>query len=265
METHNSITECLNQVASLTRKNLDILRTINEAFHTKRSHLLVNVDDTQYVIPSFVSLESRIESMEQNLENICNAPLTGEAFTYHDGTTQRLELSGYSTTPNHVELRPTGLFKSETNHIFKDFMNPNPFICLGIGSIPNNIKHVNIRKVIINSTDLLQALQNISSDGTVAYADAVKVLYAYEEGSDWSQYDTIKRLPVREGVAQGTYIIEDILRNWQDSNFDEFYELKLDHDLVYHINNGTIQREIGIGDHLVTNNDKVQLEVQTIN
>ena len=83
----NSISECLAQIVNLTRKNLAILKAINEAFYTKRDHLAVVVDDETFVIPSFISLESRIESLEHNIENIVDAPLTGEAFTYFDGTT----------------------------------------------------------------------------------------------------------------------------------------------------------------------------------
>ena len=33
-------------------------------------HLAVVVDDETFVIPSFISLESRIESLEQNVENV---------------------------------------------------------------------------------------------------------------------------------------------------------------------------------------------------
>lgn len=263
----NSISECLAQMVNLTKKNLAILKAVNEAFYTKRDHLAVVVDDETFVIPSFISLESRIESLEYNLENIINAPLTGEAFTYFDGTTQRLELSGYHTAPAHVDIEPVTKFGVETNNIFKDFMSPNPFVKIDMQSIPNNIKHAVVRKVSIHelSTDLRDAIAGLSTDGTVDFADVEKVLYAYTEGADYTVYDTIRRLPIRKGIAQGEYEIVDIVDNYQDANFDEFYELELNSDLVYFINNGTIQKDIKIGDTLVTYNDKVMLEVMDIN
>ena len=81
----NSFTECLKQITSLTKKNLQILRMLNDAFYTKKNHLVSIVDGEQYVIPSFLSLESKIDNLEANLQNILDAPKTGEAFTYYDG------------------------------------------------------------------------------------------------------------------------------------------------------------------------------------
>lgn len=263
----NSISECLAQLVNLTKKNLAILKAVNEAFYTKRDHLAVVVGDETFVIPSFISLESRIESLEHNLENIVNAPLTGEAFTYFDGTTQKLELSGYHTAPAHVDIQPITKFGVETNNIFKDFMSPNPFVKIDMQSIPNNIKHAVVRKVSIHelATDLRDAIAGLTTDGTVDFADVEKILYAYKEGVDYTVYDTVRRLPIRKGVAQGEYEIVDIVDNYQDANFDEFYELELNTDLVYFVNNGTIQKDIKVGDTLVTYNDKVMLEVMDLN
>lgn len=263
----NSISECLNQVVYLTKKNLAILKAVNEAFYTKRNHLAVVVDDETYVIPSFISLESRIENLEHNIENIVDAPLTGEAFTYFNGTTQKIELSGYHTAPAHVDLKPVTKFDTETNNVFKDFMTPNPFVKINIASIPNNIKHVMVHKVTINehATNLRDMLTNITENGRINYAEMQKVLYGFIEGEDFAEYDTVRRLPIRKSVAQGEYEIMDIIDNYQDSNFDEFYELELGSDLVYYINNGTIQRDIKVGDNLVTYNDKVIMEVIDLN
>lgn len=263
----NSISECLAQMVDLTKKNLAILKAVNEAFYTKKDHLAVVVNDETFVIPSFISLESRIESLEHNLENIVDAPLTGEAFTYFDGTTQRIELSGYHTAPAHVDIQPVTKYGVETNNIFKDFMSPNPFVKIDMQSIPNNIKHAVVRKISIHelATGLRDAIEGLSEDGMVDFADVEKILYAYREGEDYTVYDTVRRLPIRKGVAQGEYEIIDIIDNYQDANFDEFYELELNTDLVYFINNGTIQKDIKVGDTLVTYTDKVMLEVMDIN
>ena len=263
----NSISECLSQMINLTKKNLEILKAINESFYTKRNHLAVVVGDETFAIPSFISLESRIDSLEQNLQHLVDAPLTGEAFTYFDGTTQRMELSGYSTAPNHVDLNPTKVFDVEANSIFKDFMSPNPFVKIDLQSIPNNIKHVVVRKITIhdNATNLRNAISAVSQDGRVDFADVMRILYGYEEGIDYAMYDTVRRLPIRKGVASGEYEIMEIVDNYQDKGFDEYYELVLDRDLVYYINNGTIQRDLQIGDNLVTYNDKVMMEVVDLN
>lgn len=262
---NNSISECLAQVVNLTKKNLEILKAVNEAFYTKRNHLAVIVDEETFVIPSFISLESRIEALEHNLENIVDAPLTGEALTYFNGTTQKIELSGYQIAPNHVDIQPVTKFGVENNNIFKDFMTPNPYIKIDIASIPNNIKHVVVRKVSILNENLRTSIDEFVQNGNIDFADLERLLFAYIEGTDYVAYDTMRRLPIRKGVAQGEYEIIDIIDNYQDPNFDEFYELELGSDLVYYINNGTIQRDIKIGDTLVTYNDKVIMEVMDLN
>lgn len=262
----NSVTEALTLISDLTRNNLAILKTIEESFRTRRTHLAVDVNGATYTIPSFISLETRIETLEQNLENVLNAPLTGEAFTYFDGTTQKLELSGYSSTPNHVELSQPRQFNVNPNNIFKDFMNPNPYIRLNLAEIPNSIKHVNIRKVVVHSTDLKNMLDGlVTPQSQIKYTDWATMAYSYQEGLDYDQYDTIKRLPLRQGLAQGTYNIVSIEDHHIDANFEEHYTVVLDKDLVYYVNNGTLQRDIAEGDRLVTYNDKVQMVVESVN
>ena len=62
----SSVTEYLSQLQTLTKKNLEILQAINEAFFTKQNHLQVAVGDSNYVIPSFISLENKINILEEN-------------------------------------------------------------------------------------------------------------------------------------------------------------------------------------------------------
>lgn len=272
----NSFSECLKQITFLTKKNLQILKMINDSFYTKKNHLVAIVDGEQYVIPSFLSLESKIDNIEANLQNILNAPKTGEAHTYYDGTTQKIELMGYSTTPPKQDLTIPTKFSTAVNHIFKDFMTPQPSVRFDLPEISNNIKHVVIKKVTIKDSNLLNLVISHLQDpvfdedggvmsGYLEYGDIVKSVFNYEEDSDYIDYDTVKRLPTRASNPSGEYDILDIVDNWQDSNFEEHYVLKLDKDLVYHTHNGTIMHNIMIGDTLVTWNDKIMLEVEDTN
>jgi len=274
----NSIAECLKQITSLTKKNLQIMKMINDSFYVKKDHLVSVIDGETYVIPSFLSLESKIDDIEANLQNILNAPKTGEAFTYYDGTTQKIELAGYSTVPPRVDLKSPETFSTSANHIFKDFMSPQPAVRFNIGSIANNIKHVLVKKVAIHDPNLLGlVLENVVSGesdvteegvvkrGSIGYGDLVKVLFNYEDGVGYTEYDTVRRLPLRVDSPTGEYDILEIVDNYQDSNFEEHYTLKLDRDLVYHVKNGTIMRNIAVGDYLVTYNDKVEMIVEDAN
>ena len=272
-----TINECLESIQHLTEENLQILSTINKAFSTKSEHLVVNIDDVQYVIPSFLSLENKINTLQQNLENIVNAPSTGEAFTYFDGTTQRIELSGYGNSPNTTLPSTTSFFGVEQNDIFKDFLNPQPYTRLAVPTIPNNIKNLCVKKVSLKNQDLIDRVKEITgfTDSTVvdgnyvagdtvkelSYPDLFKVLYLYEEDTDYTDYDTIRRIPLRGQNASGSYTVKTVVRNWHDEDFSEYYEVTLNQPLTYFINEGTIERDMQVGDRLVTYNDKVIMEI----
>lgn len=266
-----NINDCLSQIVALTRQNLELLTALNESFYTRKEHIAVQIEGQSFAIPSFLSLESKIDSLQQNLDNLLNAPKTGEAFTYFDGTTQKMELSGYASTPTHVDLGVVTQFGVETNNVFKDFMSPNPYVRLDIRSIPNNIKHVNIKKIAIKNAELKSLLDALIGDETqggasslISYSDVYKLLYNYLNGEDYVEYNTVRRLPIREVNAYGIYTIRSIEDTYQDSNLDEHYELVLEEDLTYTISNGTISRDIKVGDILITNDDKTQMVIESV-
>lgn len=259
----SSITEALSEITALTKENLKILSSINDAFYTKKSHISTVIDGERIAIPSFLSIESKIDTLRQDFDNIVNAPVTGEALTHFDGTTQKIELSGYPVTPNKVDLEPVNHFHVNDNKgIFKDFMSPSPYIRFDINSIPNNIKHVEIKKISINNNALLNAVRELDE---VSYSELSKLLYVYENNVDYIEYNTIKRLPLRSNTAFGNYTIRNIKDNYTDSNFDEYYELEVNEPLTYFINNGTIERPIHVGDELVTNNSRVKMVIEELN
>ena len=82
-----SLTEYLTEIQELTKKNLEILKALNNSFYTKSEHLSVTIDNTNYVIPSFISLENKLNMLEDNLENLVNAQRTREAaFKFNSNT-----------------------------------------------------------------------------------------------------------------------------------------------------------------------------------
>lgn len=277
-----TINTCLEKIEDITRQNLELLKTINQAFTTKHEHLSVNINDTQYIVPSFISLENKINTLQQNLENIVNAPATGECFTYFDGTTQRLELSGYSTTP--VQTQPIDttndrnehLFGVDSNDIFKDFMNPMPYSRILLNTIPNNVKTLCVKKIALKNPQLIDLVknelgtQNPDSDidemavMNIDYGTIKAMLYNFIEDVDYVDYDTIRRIPIRKSQGYGVYGIETINRVWEDSDFTQYYDVTLNKELIYTINDGTIDRNIKVGDKLVTSNSRVLCEVTEI-
>lgn len=260
----NSITECLAKLQELTTKNFEILKALNDSFYTKKNHIVANIDNTNYVIPSFLYLENKIDSLQADFENLVDAPKTGEAVTFFDGTTQKMQLLGYSVFPNRLTLAPVTEFETKKNTIFRDFMTPTPYLKVDVSSISNMVKNIAIRKVCIKNDDLSNRVRAISTNNNILYSDLSKVLFLYEKDVDYIEYDTTQRLPYRKPTTFGTYTIHAIDADWNDANFVEHYTLQLDQDLMYYGDDETIQYDLLPGDMLVTNNNKVQLKITDV-
>ena len=56
----SNVSEYLTQLQALTKKNLEILKALNQAFYTKSEHLSVVVDEESFIIPSYLALENTV-------------------------------------------------------------------------------------------------------------------------------------------------------------------------------------------------------------
>lgn len=278
-----SLTEYLVEIQELTEKNFKILKALNDAFYTKSEHLKVNIDNTSYVIPSFISLENKLNTLEDNFENLVNAPKTGEASFSFDGNTQSIEVKGFTNVPNKafdnidVEnlVKNMKTFSYKKNEVFKDFLTPTPYVKIDLSQIPDDIQQVNVKKLIVKNEQLISLLKQdsnwqVASDTTeesicrhINYSNVVKKLYGFEDNVDYIVYDKVYTMPIRYELGNGKYTIKQIKNNWTDSDFNEHYELVLD-NLSYKIADETIERSLYEGDYLITNNDKVKLRIEHI-
>ena len=281
----NNLTEYLAQIQELTKKNFELLKALNNAFYTKSEHLSVTIDDTQYVIPSFLSLENKINTLEDNFENLVNAPKTGEAVFDFNGNTQTIEVKGFTNVPSTAfdgldmsDVADIKNFAVKKNEIFKDFLTPTPYVKIDLSNLPDDIHQLNVKKIAVSNEQLVSLLKTAanwvtgdSSQGTtdsvccpISYAETVKKLYGYSDQKDYVEYNRTYTLPIRYELGTGKYRIEKINDNWTDDDFFEHYSLKLD-NISYKIADETIERNLRDGDYLITNNDKVKLLIETIN
>ena len=150
-----TVTDYLIKIQDLTKQNLDILKTINESFFTTKAHLKTTIAGVDYAIPSFLSLENKINALRDDFENLVNAPKTGEAHFTFDGSSRVIEVKGYSNTPPSVTLPTVENFDTSTNNVFKDFLNPVPDLKFGLTELPNDINSVSINKIIPKNTNLI--------------------------------------------------------------------------------------------------------------
>ena len=273
-----SLTEYLSEIQELTKKNLEILKALNDSFYTKSEHLSVSIDNTNYVIPSFISLENKLNTLEDNFENLVNAPKTGEAVFDFNGNTQSIEVKGFTNVPktafedadvNAIAANMKS-FGYKRNEIFKDFLTPTPFVKVDLSQIPSDIHQVNVKKLIVKNQELLSLLKQdagwVDTEtvcAPISYSDVVKKIYPYNEGTDYVVYDRLYTMPIRYEIGSGKYVIKEIKNNWTDDNFFEHYELVLD-SLTYKVADETIEKNFFEGDYLITNNDKVKLLIEKI-
>lgn len=279
-----SITDHVIKLQELTQKNLEILQALNDSFFTNQNHLSVMVGGNHYAIPSFISLENKINSLAANFENLVNAPETGEAFFDFNGNTRAIQVRSYTSTPNSLVLNPVSNFHVDNNDIFKDFLTPNPYINLNVQSLPNDTTQVLVKKVIPLNTELkhlfTSKLTEIDGDAVIhktsikyPYKDLYKVLDSYVQDVDYIEYDTKVDLPVRKNVGSGTYVIEEILEDVVDENLDNYILIKFRNDvddptimssLKYRLFDETIEKMLKVGDELVTFEGNAKLEITEI-
>ena len=156
-----SVSEHLLLLQQLTQTNLEILQALNDSFFTKQEHLYVDVNDSKYIIPSFIALENKINMLEENFQNLVNSPSTGEAYFNIDGNSRAIEVRSYTNTPNSLKLHDVSEFSTDNTNIniLKNLLTNAPKIKLNISDIPNDITCVNVKKILIKSDALKNEIQ----------------------------------------------------------------------------------------------------------
>lgn len=275
----SNISNCLEKMQELTQKNLEILEAINNLFYTKQNHISVDVSGSQYTLPSFLALENKINSLTANFENLVKSPENGEAFFSFDGNSRAIEVRSYTSTPNALTLNTVGEFEVETNDIFKDFLTPIPYIKFNLSELPNDITSVVVKKIIPISNEFKSYMESMLGGSNMsytslplAYSDIAKVISVYKEDVDYTEYDTVMKLPIRKNVGSGTYVIKSIIEDIVDEDLDNYitFSIRTDvgepymNDLKYRLFDETIERKLQVGDQLVTFEGNAKLEIMEL-
>ena len=285
MSTINTnVADYLTQIETLTNTNLQILKSLNDAFFTKKNHLFTKIDEVSYVIPSFLSLENKINMLQENFDNLVHAPETGEAYFNFDGNTRAIEVRKYTHVPDAVKLsnghNTITTFNVESNDIFKDFLTPVPYINFDLPELPNDIVEVNVKKIIARSAAIKNLFKNkltydrketdASGNETIVkdhytssnfdYSIIKKELYNYVEDVDYIEYDTMYKMPIRKNIGTATYVIEKVVDDIITEDLEEFVTLKLRNDindatitnkLTYKIFDEMLEKQLQVGDELI--------------
>lgn len=285
-----SVSEHLLLLQKLTQTNLEILQSLNDSFYTKQDHLYADINDTKYVIPSFISLENKINMLEENFNNLVNAPASGEAYFNIDGNSRTIEVKSYSNTPNSLKLNEVNNFiVDDTNiNILKSLLTPAPKVRFNIPNIPNDIVTVNVKKIMAKSDALKERLHSLiqkenelgvmeeCTSVTYKYSDMLHLLDSYKKDVDYIEYDQLMRLPIRKNIGSGTYVVDSVISDIVDDNLDNYITLKIKTDLTgseyseymksltYKLFDNTIERKLSVGDYLTNYDGTTKLQISDI-
>lgn len=273
-----NITDYLNNIQNLTKQNLEILQAINDSFFTKKEHITTAVGNRSFAIPSFISLENKVNALQEGFNNLVNAPETGEAYFNFDGNSKAIEMRSFNTAPEKIKLEAPTKFEVKTNNIFKDFLSPVPYVNFNLTALPNDITTVRVKKVIPLTSELRSSLisfiEDDKSTGVVEWADVYKILSVYKAEQDYTEYETDMDLPVRRPTGSGNYVVSEIISDEIDANLEEHIKIKLRStnldetlyrtDLTYTLFEDTIVKNLRVGDYLTTYNKSTKLKVTEV-
>ena len=264
-----NINDCLIKIQNLTKQNLEILQAINDSFMSKKDHLSVNVNGQSFIMPSFISLENKINILQENFENLINAPETSEAYFNMDGNSRSIEVRKYNHAPDKLSLNPVTNFGVESNKVFRDIVSPKPYINCDLKSIPNDITKINVKKIVAKSQeakDIFKKHLTGSSTGTqvssqISYADLYKEIVFLGDGID--EYDTLMTLPIHKHIGVGNFKITKIIADSINDNLIEEITVKLD-TTNYKLFDETISAQLNSGDELVNHDSTVKFKIKSV-
>ena len=271
------ISDYLAQVTKLTNTNIQLLKALNDSFNTDKNNISVTIDGSSYVIPSFISLENKLNNLQMDFENLVNAPETSEAYFAFDGDSRSIEVRKYEQAPNSLVLGNQDTFYHEENNVFKDFLTPVPYLKFDTSSIPNDVVSVDVRKVVAISDAAKEIFINELGENTTTqmnWGDLYKLLNNLQEGKDYIYYDTVKSLPIRSGLGSGNYVIKEVVKEEIDENLNQYYTVRLagadapegyQKGLNYLLFDQTIEKRLEKEDYLVTWDGKTKFVIDNLN
>lgn len=266
-------TETLLKIIELTNKNLEILGLINESFFTNKEHLTTLIDGTRYTIPSFISLENKVNHLQAAFNNLVHSPMTGEAYMNFDGNSRVIQMRGFQQGPAQVDLdkqydlASLKQFFTEDSNLFKDMLSPKPYIKLDLSELEDDITQVVVKKIVPYSASLMQLMLDAGASDTISAIDygVMRALLdsgnIFKKGADYAEYETVYTLPIRKLTCFGEYTVEEIKSDIVDDKLNNIITVQLAEPTVCTIYDGFTTRNLRAGDILTTYDGSARLEI----
>ena len=225
-----NVSEALLKLVDLTKENAKLLGAINDSFYSKNAHIQTNIQGKKFTIPSFLSLENKINHLQDAFDNLVHSAKAGDAWMNFDGNSKEIKLFGYKPIGNPIELNiaNTNEIGVKNTNFFKDMLSPCPYINFSLNTLPDNVSQINVRKIVIRDTKIVDRIKswdanNHKSNNYIQLPYAKFKELAQDDG--YEMYDSVYEMDVRNQVGSGYYTIEKVIKDYIDDNLDEYITL----------------------------------------
>ena len=260
---NNSLKEYYVQLTKLYNNAVSMVEAMNQSLSSTSTNVnvTVTVDNEQktLTIPSLFYLESKIENLENNFNNLFNLPESGEAWFNSRDSMKKIELVKSSTAPITPEFSTINVHGSITdNNFFKDLVSPKTFLKLNINNLPDNIEKIYMKKIVFSNYNIFSQISNLK---LTSYSEYVSALYNYTKGVDYDEYESELDLPIKSEAYISSFKIDDIISDDNGGN----YVLRIKDTLQYHAQeDDSTLFTLAAGDSLCLPNETVIYKVTNV-
>ena len=281
-----NVSEALLKLVDLTSENVKLLEALNDSFYSKNAHIQTDIQGKKFTIPSFLSLENKINHLQDAFDNLVHSAKAGDAWMNFDGNSKEIKLVGYNPMGNPIELSIKDPNGGETKNIntkkpsfFKDMLSPSPYINFALATLPDNVSQINVRKIVLYDEALIHRIQTwgLNHGGSsdiihLPYEDFKALIIdpangiEMAQGTGWDMYDKVYDMDIRNQVGKGDYVIEKVLKDYIDDNLEEYIDVVISEStpMVWTSTKDAAENNLATGCKLTSYDGAAQFEITKI-
>lgn len=276
MITNNSIKEYYTKLQGLYTQCYDMLKALNQSLSSKSTEITLNVTEldgtkTKLRIPSYLYLESKIEELSNNIDQLYSIPESGNAWltTFQDTYKIVLEKNGIAPVTPKASTDSV-IAKYTQNNFLKDLVSPKTYIKIEIPNLPYNATSICMKKVVLYESDLYDTLLQKGIDN---YSDFKAATYNYTKGNDYDEYESAIDLPLKVSKYSSKFNITSIPTQeeigtsnpWTEANSSKLsYKVYVDNIEYTNTEDSSISYTLKVGDVLAMKGTNATWKIKNI-
>lgn len=269
MITNNSLREYYVKLQGMYTQCYDMLKAINQSLSTRASEISLKIQNAEgeletVRIPSFLYLENKLEDLDSSFSSIVSLPKSGEAWIENSDNLYKLKMIKAGVAPSAPSISTSSqnivaLYKD--NNFLRDLVSPKTYLKIDLGNLSDTADSVLMKKYIINTTSLYQALNGINT-----YNDFVAALYGYSKGNDYDEYESTLDVPVKRDRYTSHFNILNVSEPWQETTASKLsYKITVDSLEYQDSEDSSISYSLKPGDVLCINGESTTWKVKSVN